>query len=396
MPQDIYSKAGADAAFVHDSPEGRQALAESPEVKATTLPRRSARTDGVHVFGGGTSYTNGAGAAPGESFFDRAAADAGATSTTNNGQGRSTTCSLPAQYVDGQPNGAWVPGTSEGLVFLEVGIGEALEEDDASWLGHRNVFENKLLTAIRWFRSRLNRKLNHPSVVVTGGVFETLTALSAVRLEPGVKLVANGATVTITLDEDADAELVVFTVPWMATADATNNGDFRYRVDGGPWRNASTKGNGDPRPDGANAVLTLSSVRIPDARRDSVIEIEKTGGAELWFHSYALMGNPTPPPIILIQDVHLNEVDGAWVFPAGVHTPGPRRNNATLDVYRAIVERVAASPEFGDGLIAVADPNPRFDPTTMLDVDQVHLNPTGHEVYRRAIADARQRIVYRP
>lgn len=35
MPQDIYSKAGADAAFVADSPEGRQALAESPEVKAT-------------------------------------------------------------------------------------------------------------------------------------------------------------------------------------------------------------------------------------------------------------------------------------------------------------------------------------------------------------------------
>ncbi|MDY0830721.1 hypothetical protein SK224_16420, partial [Microbacterium sp. BG28] len=34
MPQDIYSKAGADAAFVHDSPEGREALAGSTELSA--------------------------------------------------------------------------------------------------------------------------------------------------------------------------------------------------------------------------------------------------------------------------------------------------------------------------------------------------------------------------
>ena len=38
MAADIYSKAGADAAFLHDTAAGRQALAQSPEIISTFVP----------------------------------------------------------------------------------------------------------------------------------------------------------------------------------------------------------------------------------------------------------------------------------------------------------------------------------------------------------------------
>lgn len=352
---------------------------------------------GVPFYARGTSYTGGAGvAATPNDFVEVTAAALGSTVTYNTGTGGSTTPSLVNQYAD-NATGKWIPGTSTGLVSLEVGIGEALQEDDATWAGHRAVFENQVLTALRWHRASSLRKPGSSSTITTdatGTSTESLPDVGAVLVSPGIKLINNGAGFTITLNEARDdIDIVLLSIPWKNSSDTTNNGDYRIQVGSGAWRSATTKGRGDPRPDGSNVTLTLASERITGLARNAVIRVEKVSGSEVWFYGYLLMGNQNPPPIVLLQNTPLVESAGQWVIPAGNgFTAGARRNTATLNVYRNIVNNIVTYPEFRDGSVTTADPFPRWDPSIHLAADGVHPNDAGHAIYAAALQSAALRV----
>lgn len=358
------------------------------------LPRREPAVMGTTLYARGTSYTAGASSTAGNSYIDKLAVAIGATSVKNGGSGGSTTPALCAQYVEDTAN-KWIPGTSSGLVTIEAGIGEALQEDDATWQGHRRVFENQVLTALRWHRASEFRRPNHATVARDGSgtSSETIDWLSAVDLSPGVKLSSTGGGITISPNlGTAPTEIVILTVPWNSGAEA-ENGDYRFRVGSGAWRTGTTAGAGDHRTGGAAVVFTIASERIKLASGNDTIRLEKTTGGPVWIFGYLVMGNPTPPPIILVQDVYLNETAGAWVFPDGGHTTGARKNNKTLDVYRGIINRIAAMPEFSDGTVAVADPLPYWDPAIHLYTDGVHPNNDGHAAFALATTRAAQVVV---
>jgi hypothetical protein len=256
----------------------------------------------VPLFAYGTSYTNGANSSiAANSFVALAATAFGATSTTNKGAGGSNTPSMPAQYM--AATSPWIPGTSNGVILLESGIGEALSATTVMEPQSRVVFEECLRTALRWFRAKSVVTFDDASVNMGGFVFETSTAgVIAIR---GAKATAAFQQMTIT--PNGPKEIVLITAPWRAVdADAADNSDFQVQVDGGAWRNGTTKKRGDTRPASDAVLYTFGSFRITNLTPTSVINIQKTGTGNLWFlDRYLIMGNTNPPPVVLIQDCPL-------------------------------------------------------------------------------------------
>ena len=356
------------------------------ELKATFRARQAPAIYGVPLFTRGTSYTLGAGATGGIGYSDLLAQSLGSSVLHNGGLGGTQAVSLCYQYVDDDEK--WVPGTSTGVVVIESGVGETLNETAAGFAQRRFMFEGAITTALRWHRASAARKADHSSITLGPGASrDTIDWLSAVALAPAIKL-EGSESFTITIGPGVH-EIALLTVPWRLSDDASRNGDFTITA-GGVTRKATTKGKGDPRPDGSNVNLTLNSERITGLNPGDVVTVTKTGGTEVWFWGYLEMANPTPPAICLMLDVYLNESSGQWTGSA--ITPGPMVNNKTLDVYRDIMRRVAASAEFADGTVVVADPNPYFDPTVDLHADGVHPGDSGHDKYRRAALLALQRI----
>lgn len=544
--------------------------------KASDARYRRVRRPQVYgrpTYGYGTSFMAGAwSTSPATSFFALAASAMGATETHNRGSGGSNTPSMPTQYMTGAD--AWTPGTSNGLIFLEAGIGEALSETVRWSYQSRIVFEECIRTALRWFRAKAVRTFDHASVNKGAWVFENASS-GAVPMRALTSSVS-GATFTIT--PGGPSEIVLLTAPYRAVdMDAANNGDYEVRVDSGPWLRATTSGRGDTRPTAGAVTYTFGSYRITGLTSTSVVTVRKTGAGKVWLlDRYLVMGNPTPPPVILVQDCTLvprqsvatvrtnlcanpamatnlsgwtvsavpgdsatiqrntSEVhqrsaslsyswtaftastlpqlvygfaavagktytlsvwvnipwgtgrvkiaaggacpdttgaastrnaqwhrisvtvtatstgtinllvqamdvpvvgsqffltealieegpllrpylDGgspaaAWTGTAGsststmagVNSEGPWNlganygelaSNASLDVYRAILRRIAASPEFADGTVTVADPDTQWDANYHLDPDGIHPNDAGHAVYADAIVRAAQSLV---
>jgi hypothetical protein len=295
--------------------------------------------------------------------------------------------SLCYEYIDDDEK--WTPGTSTGVVVIESGVGETLNETASVYAQQRYNFESAITTAIRWHRASAARKANHASIVLgSGASLDTIDWLPALALAPGIKL-ESVESFTITVQAGVH-EIVLLSAPWKVTSDATRNWDYTVTVNG-VTRKASTRAKGDARPDGSNVDITLASERITDLTPGDTIVVTKiTGGTEVWFWGYLEMANPNPPAICLMLDVYMNESSGQWVGSA--ITGGPMVNNKTLDVYRDIMRRVAASAEFADGTVIVADPAPYFDPTVDLAADGLHPDDSGHLKYARAALTALQRI----
>jgi hypothetical protein len=345
---------------------------------------RRAEFYGVPLWVRGTSYE-----AAGGGYIEGLAAALGSTVVHNAATGGSNSPALPYQYVD-HPDHKWTPGTSTGAVLIGS-VGDALSESNvvSEWKQAHEVFENQLLTALRWHRAKEIRRMSHSTVTRGTGVTTENFSVPAVAIVNGAAAQV-GQTITITLNEATDpGEIVLLLVPWRESA-ASENGTLRYRLDGGAWRTATTVKMGDSRPDGSNVVLTLRSQRITGVTATSVIETETTAGKVLYF-GYLVMGNRTPPPIILVQPVPLIEVGGAWDFPGGEISENPNKNNASQEKYRAIMRSVAAAPEFADGTVAVADPSIRWNAATDLNPDQIHPNSaTGWPAHVNAVLAAAQ------
>lgn len=340
-------------------------------LRAAFAARHRTGFGGRPLWAFGTSYE-----APGSGYVEDLAAALGSTVVNNAATGGSNAPALPYQYVDSPQK--WVPGTSAGDVLIGS-VGDALSEstDPAVWKQSREVYGNAIQTALRWVRARAVRDMQHATVTLNGAQPQNFN-VSAVSVVNGASIVT-GQSITITLNEAVDpGEIVLITVPWRNSA-ASENGDFRYRVDGGPWRAGTTVGKGDSRPDGSNVIVTLRSHRITGVAKNSVIEIQQVAGKVL-FRNYLLMDNPTPPSVMLMMPVPLVEVGGVWDFPGGEISENPNKNNASQEKYRDILRRIAVAPEFADGTVVVADPAPIWNAATDLNADQIHPNDTTGRV----------------
>ena len=224
-------------AIVHDSDLVRFGLAQYEEMdrlrqEGQETYRQYARPQiyGVPLYARGTSYTNGAQASTGLGYIDLLASALGATELHNAGAGGSNTPSLPYQYVD-DPAHKWTPGVSQGVVVIEASIGEALSETTDRWPQSRRVFENQILTALRWHRASAVRKFGHPSIALaSGAATENVSVGGAIDLTPGIKLNAPGESWAITVGADV-SEIVLLTVPWRYSAEG-ENGDFTVSING--------------------------------------------------------------------------------------------------------------------------------------------------------------------
>ena len=326
-------------------------------------------------FGGRTLYVRGTSYETPNNvgYVEELAAAVGSTSILNAATGGSNSPLLPYQYMQ-HPTAAWVPGSSDGDVLIgEVGDPLSESDDPAIWKQSRDVFQNQIETALRWHRASEYRPMDHSTVTLGPGVTFENFSVPAVAMVNAANVSAGGS-VTLTPATDA-GEIALISVPWRSSANATNNGDFQYRVDGGPWFTDTTVDKGDSRPDGENIVVTLRTTRIRGLTPTSVIEVEALSGVVL-LDGYLVMGNPNPPSIMLMQPVPLIEVGGAWDFPGGEISENPNKNNTSQERYREIIRNIAAAPEFADGTVVVADPAPIWNAATDLNPDQIHPNAT--------------------
>jgi len=275
----------------------QETLAAAP---ATYAPLHKPAVYGVPLYAYGTSYTNGANASDPatNSFVALTAAALGASATHNRGTGGSNTPSMPAQYMAGTD--LWTPGVTTGVAMMEAGIGEALGANTTTEPQSRAVFVECLQTALRWFRAKEVRTFDHASVALGTFSFSALTG--TVITGRGVLAVTAGQTFTIT--PGGPSEIVLLTAPWRAIDAEVENSDFEVQVDGGPWRAGTTKGRGDVRATGV--AYTFGSYRVTGLTPTSVVIVRKKGTGDLWFlDRYLVMGNPTPPAVILVQDCPL-------------------------------------------------------------------------------------------
>jgi hypothetical protein len=299
---DAYGAAAAIQAAVVAAVAGiSEPVGLSAGTKAGLIIAKRPQCYGVPLFAYGTSYTNGANSSvAANSFVALSASALGATVTTNKGSGGSNTPSMPAQYMS--TTNPWTPGTSTGVILLEAGIGEALSAAVTTEAQSRVVFEECLHTALRWFRAKSVVTFDDSTVAMGGFVFESVN--SVVIPIRGAK--ATTAMQQMTITPNGPKEIVLLTAPWRALdAELSDNSDFQVQVDGGAWHTGTTKHRGDTR--FTNSVLyTFGSFRITNLTPTSVINIRKIGTGNLWLlDRYLVMGNTTPPPIVLIQDCPL-------------------------------------------------------------------------------------------
>jgi hypothetical protein len=334
----------------------------------------------------GTSYE-----AAGNGYIEDLATALGSSTVFNGAAGGMNTPAQPYQYVD-DPVNKWTPGTSTGAVLIGA-VGDALSESDVvtEWKQAHEVYENQLLTMMRWHRATDVRRMSHSTVTRGTGVTTENFSVPAVAIVNGAAATV-GQTVTINLNEATDpGEIVLLLISWRNSA-STENGTIQYRLDGGPWRSATTVNMGDTRPDGNNVTVTFRSQRITGVTATSSIEATTTAGKMLYF-GYLVMGNRTPPPIILVQPVPLIEVSGQWSFPGGEISQNANKNNASQEKYRGIIRSLVVLPEFADGTVAVADPMIRWNAATDLNADQIHPNSTtGWPAHINAVLAAAQSL----
>ena len=349
---------------------------------ATYAPRRRPAVYGVPYTAYGSSYTTGTPEVP-AGYVNGASLALGSSSLRNGGQGGSWSGALPFMYMRDTSDAYWNPGVSTGVVSIELGINDTGPTTAANAAQMQIYFEENLRTALRWFRATALIPFTDPTVDlgawalwhVTMEVMETDTYVTGTA----------GNILTIT--PGGPSEIVFLPVVWRENSNV-QNGDFEVSVDGGPWRTGTTQHRGYPV--GTSQVYTFASYRITNLTPTSVVRIKKTtGGAVQVLPYYLVMDNPTPPPIMLIQDVPLAADGVQWPY-AGSNA---FVTNAVLELFRVIMRRVAASGEFNDGSVIVVDPATGWNPALHLSTDNIHPNAAGFAVYADAVQRAAQSFV---
>ena len=369
------------AAFAEPVADARLPVtAQAATLSATYAALRKPTAFGVPYTPYGSSYTEGTPECP-AGYVTAASLALGTTALRNGGRGGSASVDLPYAYMRAASSAYWDPGVSTGVISLELGVNDTGPTTAANATQMQIQFEENLRLALRWFRATALIPFTDPTVDL--GAWELWNVTMEVMATDTYVTGTAGNILTIT--PGGPSEIVFLPVVWREESNV-QNGDFEVSVDGGPWRTGTTQHRGYPVA-GTTKVYGFASYRITNLTPTSVVRIKKTtGGAVQVLPYYLVMDNPTPPPILLIQDVPLAADGVEWPSPGATAFT----TNSTLEMFRVIMRRVAASGEFNDGTVVIADPAPYWDYTTNLSTDNIHPNASGFAVYADTVARAAQ------
>jgi hypothetical protein len=321
---------------------------------------------GANLEGRGHSFMAGSNATTAANrYFNITYTALSSASPTNNGVGGSKGVHVYSAALPGNSK-ARTPGAS-GLILWDCVINEIITTQFSADAQHQRRMAASLRSFLRLMRASAVTAYTDGSVTFTGASWVTQGGLNydGINTLSTKKATTNGDKVEIAgytgtsinigfLDFESTGP--IFTVGVGGVVYGTYDRTAGY---------------------GLTSLYSESLVTCSGMPAGSkTVEVILTGGTQPLYFTRYCTPDTTPPSVLLIKGTPENVYNTA----GGNYTAG--QGDATLAAMNASVDTIAAESEFGGSReTRTCDPGVGWNTATMIDVDTIHPNNTGHAHY---------------